>query len=135
MRIKTNDRFSLAEAYNKVQECECQHMAAQTNAANSSDERTDMVLNNLVNLNNKAAELVSTIQTAVDSGEGIDEWVSEKIAVAASMIGSINDYYTKFKTTSPSKIAMPSMNQSPMSNTIAVKIPMGSLDSSSMLSV
>ena len=67
------------------------------NIENSSEERVDMILNNLVLLNNKTAELVNSIQTAVDSGEGVEEWVSEKIAVAASMIGSINDFYAKFK--------------------------------------
>jgi len=96
MSIKTTDRFSLAEAYTQVQDCECQHAAAQQDINNSSEERIDMILNNLVNLNNKAASLVKTIQNAVDSGEDIDEWASEKIAVAASMIGGVSDYFAKF---------------------------------------
>lgn len=130
MRIKTKDRYSIAEAYTKVQECECQSQSHQ-----SSPERTDMVLNNLVNLNNKAAELVSCIQIAVDSGEDIDEWVSEKIAVAANMIGTINDYYAKFKQQSSvnaSPISMTSLSplNSVDSNPIAIKIPMGASNGS-----
>lgn len=106
MHIKNKDRYLIAEAYNTVKECECNHAAAQNAASNSSEERVDMVINNLVNLNNKAAELVRTIQTAVDSGEGIEEWASEKIAVAASMITSINDYYAKFKTDELSTVSL-----------------------------
>lgn len=134
MRIKTKDRYSIAEAYTKVQECECQAQSQQ-----ASPERTDMILNNLVNLNNKAAELVSSIQQAVDSGEDIDEWVSEKIAVATNMIGTINDYYAKFKqnnTMNATPISMSSM--SPLnnvdSNPIAIKIPMNT-GSGSMLEI
>ena len=133
MRIKNNDRYSLAEAYTKVQECECQAQNQQT-----SPERTDMILNNLVNLNNKAAELVSSIQQAVDSGEDIDEWVSEKIAVATNMIGTINDYYAKFKQNTSMSAAPTSMSSmSPLnnvdSNPIAIKIPMNVGGGSSML--
>lgn len=106
MHIKNKDRHLIAEAYNSVRECECNHTAAQNSVNNSSDERVEMVINNLVNLNNKAAELVRTIQTAVDSGEGIEEWASEKIAVATSMIGSINDYYAKFKTDELSTVSL-----------------------------
>ena len=91
----------MAEAYEQVKECECQHANTMTGIHNSDDERIDMILNNLVLLNNKTAELVSSIQTAVESGEGVDEWVSEKIAVATSMIGNINDYYAKFKNSAP----------------------------------
>jgi hypothetical protein len=125
MRIKTKDRYSIAEAYTKVQECECQAQSQQ-----SSPERTDMILNNLVNLNNKAAELVSSIQRAVDSGEDVDEWVSEKIAVAANMIGTINDYYAKYKQQPNVNAAPVSMSSlSPLnsvdSNPIAIKIPIG----------
>lgn len=96
MYIRNTDRYNLAEAYNTVRECECQHAMTQNNIQNSDEDRVDMILNNLVVLNNKTAELVSSIQAAVNSGEGIEEWVSEKIAVASSMIGSINDYYAKF---------------------------------------
>lgn len=99
MHIQNTDRYNLAAAYNLVRECECQHSAAMSNIENSSEERVDMILNNLVLLNNKTAELVNTVQIAVDSGEGVEEWVSEKIAVAASMIGNITDYYAKFKQT------------------------------------
>lgn len=105
MHIRNKDRYSIIEAYNTVRECECQHANTQDN----SDDRIDMILNNLVNLNNKSAELVTTIQTAMDSGEGIEEWVSEKIAVATSMIGSINDYYAKFKETSNPVISLPNL--------------------------
>lgn len=98
MSLQNKDRYSLAEAYNQVKECECQHADTMKNIQNSSEERVDMILNNLVNLNNKAAELVGLIQTSIDAGEGIDEWVSEKIAVATSMIGNINDYYAKYNS-------------------------------------
>lgn len=98
MHIKNSDRQSLAEAYRAVVECECQHSCNQHDINNSSEERIDMILNNLVVLNNKTAELVKLIQTATEGGEGIDEWISEKIAVAASMIGSITDYYAKFNS-------------------------------------
>ena len=98
MYIRNTDRYNLAEAYNTVRECECQHANNQADIENSSEERLDMILNNLVVLNNKTAELVKSIQTATDSGEGVEQWVSEKIAVASSMIGSITDYYAKFNT-------------------------------------
>ena len=101
MHIRNTDRLNLAEAYTQVRDCECQHANSQQDTENSSEERIDMILNNLVLLNNKTAELVTSIQAAVDSGEGVEQWVSEKIAVAASMIGSINDYYAKFQTTAP----------------------------------
>ncbi len=93
MRIKNNDRYNLIEAYNLVRECECQHAAQEV-----SEDRIEMIINNLVVLNNKTAELVKSIQTSVDSGEEIEQWVSEKIAVAADMIGNITDYYAKFST-------------------------------------
>lgn len=109
MHIKNSDRYSLAEAYTAVRECECQHADSMSHLQNSSEERVDMILNNLVVLNNKAAELVSTIQVAIDSGEGIDEWVSEKIAVATSMIGSITDYYAKFKQNNVSVLSVGSL--------------------------
>ena len=98
MYIRNTDRYNLAEAYNTVRECECQHANNQADIENSSEERLDMILNNLVVLNNKTAELVKSIQTAADNGEGVEQWVSEKIAVASSMIGSITDYYAKFNT-------------------------------------
>jgi len=119
MHIRNTDRYSLAEAYNTVKECECQHSNNNANTANSAEDRTEMILNNLVNLNNKAAELVKSVQMAVDTGEGVEEWVSEKIAVAASMISSINDYYAKFKndTNSPS-----GLNLQP--STVATSFPL-----------
>jgi len=117
MHIKNIDRYSLAEAYTKVQDCECQHATSQQNITNSSEERIDMILNNLVTLNNKTAELVKSIQSAVDSGEGVDEWASEKIAVAASMISSVNDYFAKFNNNTLSKL-----NLEP--STAAINIPM-----------
>ena len=98
MYIRNTDRYSLVEAYNAVKECECQHAAAMKDVEDSSEERIDMILNNLVVLNNKTAELVTSIQSSIDSGENVDQWVSEKIAVAASMIGSIADYYAKYST-------------------------------------
>lgn len=101
MHIKNTDRYNLAEAYAQVRECECQHANAMQGVQDSSEERIDMIINNLVLLNNKTAELVKSIQVSVDSGEGVEEWVSEKIAVAASMIGSINDYYAKYQNAAP----------------------------------
>ena len=109
MHIRNKDRYSIIEAYNTVRECECQHTNNQNAVSNNSDDRIDMILNNLVNLNNKSAELVTTIQAAIDSGEGVEEWVSEKIAVATSMIGSINDYYAKFKQTTDPVISIPNL--------------------------
>lgn len=106
MHIRNTDRYNLAEAYTSVRECECQHAAATTSTHNSSEDRVDMILNNLVNLNNKAAELVHTMQDAVNGGEEVEEWVSEKIAVAANMIGTINDYYAKFKNNAQPATAM-----------------------------
>jgi hypothetical protein len=108
MYIRNTDRYSLAEAYNAVRDCECQHAADMNNIENSADERVDMILNNLVVLNNKTAELVTSIQAALESGEGIDQWVSEKIAVAASMIGAITDYYAKYNTPSTGLNLQPS---------------------------
>lgn len=117
MHIKNTDRYSIAEAYTKVQECECQHATSKQNISDSSEERIDMILNNLVTLNNKTAELVKSIQSAVDSGEGVDEWASEKIAVAASMIGSVNDYFAKFNNNTFSKLDLEP-------STAAINIPM-----------
>ena len=128
MYLKNKDRYLLADAYTAVRECECQHNASQTTVNNSADERIDMILNNLVVLNNKTAELVGTVQTAVDSGEGVEQWASEKIAVATSMIGSICDYYAKFKENEVSTISiggllgktLNSSDQSPSMNTIQI---------------
>lgn len=124
MHIRNTDRYNLAEAYNSVRECECSHMAATNAVSNSSEERVEMILNNLVNLNNKTAELVQSIQAAVDSGEGIEEWASEKIAVAASMIGSINDYYAKFKAGSNSSNGL-NLQPSTMAASFPLKTNMG----------
>lgn len=121
MHIKNKDRYLLAEAYTAVRECECQHANNMNDIQNSSEERIDMILNNLVLLNNKAAELVGTVQTAIDSGEGIDEWVSEKIAVALSMIGNITDYYAKFKNSELS--TMPVNNIMSTRSSIGIKLP------------
>ena len=110
MNIKNQDRYSLVEAYKKVQECDCQQGGATSlnsisqqvmqamgvNSSSNEEDRIDMVLNNLVNINNKSAELVQSLQVAANNGEEIEEWVAEKIAVVNSMIGSINDYYVKY---------------------------------------
>lgn len=113
MSIKNQDRYSLVEAYKKVQECDCQQGGAASlnsipqqimqamgiGSSNQEEDRVDMILNNLVNINNKSAELVQSLQIASNNGEEIEEWVAEKIAVVNSMIGSINDYYVKYNNT------------------------------------
>lgn len=114
MNIKNQDRYSLVEAYKKVQECDCQQQSGVSNlnsmpqqimqamgigTSNQEEDRIDMILNNLVNINNKSAELVQALQVASNNGEEVEEWVAEKIAVVNSMIGSINDYYVKYSNT------------------------------------
>ena len=118
MNIKNQDRYSLVEAYKKVQECDCQQSSAAglnsisqqvmqamgINSSSNEEDRVNMVLNNLVNINNKSAELVQSLQIASNNGEEIEEWVAEKIAVVNSMIGSINDYYVKYNNTAAASI-------------------------------
>jgi hypothetical protein len=113
MNIKNQDRYSLVEAYKKVQECDCQQGGAASlnsipqqvlramgvDTSSNEEDRIDMILNNLVNINNKSAELVQALQVASNNGEEVEEWVAEKIAVVNSMIGSINDYYVKYSNT------------------------------------
>lgn len=121
MSTTRKDIKCLSEAYKSIYECGCQDSPAMTqpitpvssvlavepsmqpttNTVADQGDRTeqtrDMVLNNIVNINNKAAELVKNIQNALQAGEGIEEWVSEKIAVAAHLVGTISDYYMKYK--------------------------------------
>ena len=105
MRIKNTDRRTLIEAYNSMKECECQQQGAINQPSQANNERVDMIINNLVVLNNKTAELVKYIQTAIDSGEEIEEWVSEKIAVATNSISNINDYYIKYSNPQQQQVA------------------------------
>ena len=74
------------------------------NNSSNDEDRIDMILNNLVNINNKSAELVQSLQVASNNGEEVEEWVAEKIAVVNSMIGSINDYYVKYNNTSAATV-------------------------------
>ena len=99
---KTNIR-SLSQAYALVQEhgCNCSEISLKTTSDSSSEDKNEMIINNLVNINNKSAEIVQTLNLAFEQEEEIDEWVSEKIAIANHMIGTINDYLIKYKTTSP----------------------------------
>lgn len=107
MRIKPKDRHLLSEAYNTLYENtlssgQSVQSISITSSSSSSEckdcEKTDMVLNNLVNLNHKSAELVQIIQNVTEEGADIEQWVSEKIAIAAYSLGSILDYYAKYKT-------------------------------------
>jgi hypothetical protein len=121
MSTTRKDIKNLAEAYCKIYECGCQDAQPQpaianvpgqalvatniptsgTDQADRSEQTREMVMTNLVNINNKAAELVKNMETALQSGEGVEEWVSEKIAVAHSMISTISDYYKKFDNKLP----------------------------------
>lgn len=110
---------SLSEAYGSIYECGCQDTpplpqqsisvastpvsipTSGVDQADRSAQAREMVMTNLVNINNKAAELVKNMETALQSGEGVEEWVSEKIAVAHSMISTISDYYKKFDNNLP----------------------------------
>lgn len=102
MRIKTQDRHLLSEAYNKMHENDInlsQSIAIASDCSDCSDcEKTDMVINNLINLNHKSAELVQIMQDITEEGIDIEQWVSEKIAIAAYSLGSILDYYAKYKS-------------------------------------
>jgi hypothetical protein len=128
MGTKNSDRYSLIEAYRNIKECECNQMAAATNPASISgisihsvdsgeeEEKVDMVMNNLININNKTAELVQSMQNALNANENIEQWVSEKLAVVANTIGTIADYYAKYKTVASggigSNIQQPTMPSS-----------------------
>lgn len=119
MSTTRKDIRSLAEAYCRIYECGCQDAAnaaapigiapMQANViptsgqsqADTSEQAHEMVMTNLVNINNKAAELVKHMNTALQSGQGVEEWVSEKIAVAHSMISTISDYYQKYADNLP----------------------------------
>jgi hypothetical protein len=104
MYTRNSDRYSLIEAYNNIRECECQaamHSPLNASLADDNEEKIDMVLNNLVNINNKSAELVKSIQNAINANQDIEQWVTEKIAVVADTISNLTDYYVKYKDVAP----------------------------------
>jgi len=139
MNIKNQDRYSLFEAYKKVQECDCQQSGATSlnsisqqvlqamgvNNSSNEEDRIDMILNNLVNINNKSAELVQALQVASNNGEDVEEWVAEKIAVVNSMIGSINDYYVKYNNSAAATVTQlePTNGLNLQPSTVATSFP------------
>ena len=120
MRIKNTDRRTLVEAYNSIRECECQPQGVTSQSSQANSERVDMIINNLVVLNNKTADLVKYVQAAIDNGEEIEEWVSEKIAVATNSISNINDYYIKYSNNQQQQIA--SLMGGPTSNATGLNL-------------
>lgn len=120
MYTTRKDLQNLSEAYMSIYECGCQdngpaavqinpipttaqppNMPNGSGEGDKSEQAREMVMTNLVNINNKAAELVKNMQRALETGVGVEEWVSEKIAVAHSMISTISDYYMKYTDNLP----------------------------------
>lgn len=74
------------EEHGHVHDENCGHM--DSDSSQEHDDESSMFRSHLVSITNQAKELEGLVQ----QGENVEEWVQEKMAVAASMIDSIYHY-------------------------------------------